>query len=74
MDVFSSAHLIESELGAGWVTRADVREDGVADTSHVRALCEIISSATGPHKHVVSEVAHDAVSVLFLVVGVGGEI
>jgi hypothetical protein len=63
---WSGIHLsvIESKLTTGWVTRTDVREDRIANASHVRRLGEVISSSTRPDEDIVSEVLDDVVSLL----------
>ena len=56
---------IESKFGAGRVARANVGIHRVADSRHVWALRQIVSSATRPHQDVVGEVPHNFVGALF---------
>jgi len=55
------AALVEAEVAAGGVARADVAVDRVADARHVRALGKVVAAAARPDEHVVGQVAGDGV-------------
>mmetsp|Transcript_52429 Transcript_52429/g.104046 ORF Transcript_52429/g.104046 Transcript_52429/m.104046 type:complete len:234 (-) Transcript_52429:523-1224(-) len=57
---------VETELVALWVIISTmVRENRIANPCQMWGLCQIISSPTGPHKHIVSKVANGIPSLLF---------